>query len=56
MNEDSPEWRAEIDRRAAIYDGLERQGAWPGRMSLADYTGVAALTVLLFAAFWMWAA
>ncbi|MFZ1469273.1 MAG: hypothetical protein WAT09_09860 [Paracoccaceae bacterium] len=49
-------WQAEIDRRARIYDGIEAQGTWQGRMTTTDYLGLAVLVVGLVVGFWIWGA
>lgn len=52
MDELSEDWLAEIERRAAIYDRVGDSGE--GRMTGADYLGLAALTLVLVAGFWNW--
>jgi len=46
-------WLAEIERRAAVYDAQGDGGE--GRLSVADYLGMAALAVVLTVVFWSWA-
>lgn len=55
MHNENREWYAEIDRRAAVYDALERSGQWEGRLTTADCLAAVALAVLLTVGFWTWA-
>lgn len=54
MERSSSDWSAEIDRRAKVYE--EIGDAAGGRMTAADYLGVAALMLALVVGFWLWAA
>jgi hypothetical protein len=46
-------WLAEVERRAAVYDAQGDSGE--GRLTAADYLGMAALAVVLTLVFWSWA-
>lgn len=49
-------WQNELARRARIYEDIEAGGRFEGTMTVLDYAGMAALTVVLVAAFWIWGA
>jgi hypothetical protein len=49
-------WQNELARRARIYEDIEAGGRFEGTMTVLDYAGMAALTLVLVAAFWIWGA
>ncbi len=54
MTEMDKPWARELERRIEIYDQIEADDSWQGRMTAADYLAVLGLTVLLVAGFWVW--
>lgn len=54
MDTKTKAWADEIDRRAKIYEDIDKRDAWSGRMSAADFAGLLALSLLLVAGFWVW--
>ncbi len=54
MTENDKSWARELERRIKIYDEIEASGHWQGRLTAADYLGLAALTVVLVVGFWTW--
>lgn len=54
MTENDKRWARELERRIKIYDQIEAQDSWQGRLNAADYLGLLALTVVLVAGFWTW--
>lgn len=49
-------WQNELERRARIYEDIQAGGRFEGVMTSLDYVGMAALTVVLVFAFWIWGA
>lgn len=54
MKKSSADWRAEIDRRAEVYEAIGNEAE--GRLTAVDYLGIAALVLSLTVGFWMWVA
>ncbi|WP_417210194.1 hypothetical protein [Antarctobacter sp.] len=54
MERSSADWRAEIGRRAEVYEAIGDEAE--GRMTAVDYLGIAALVLSLTVGFWMWVA
>lgn len=54
MTENDKSWARELERRIKIYDEIEAQDSWQGRMTAAHYLGLLGLTALLVAGFWAW--
>lgn len=54
--ENDTAWQNELARRARIYEDIEAGGRFEGTMSALDYAAVAALTLVLVVAFWLWGA
>ena len=53
MTENDKPWARELERRIKIYDEIEAQDSWQGRMTAAHYLGLLGLTALLVAGFWI---
>lgn len=49
-------WQGELDRRARVYEDIEAGHRWEGTMTRIDYAAIAAFTVALVTAFWIWGA
>ncbi|WP_378940964.1 hypothetical protein [Mesorhizobium sp. ANAO-SY3R2] len=56
MSNQDIEWQLELDRRARVYEDIEAGQRWEGTLTGLDYAAVAALTVALVVAFWIWGA
>lgn len=54
MSEMDKAWAQELQRRIGVYDEIEANGAWSGRMTATDYLAILALAVGLVAGFWTW--
>lgn len=54
--ENDTAWQNELGRRARIYEDIEAGRRFEGTMTVIDYAGMAALTLVLVVAFWIWGA
>lgn len=54
MSETDELWAQELKRRIKIFDEIEANDSWQGRMTAADYLAMLGLTVLLVVGFWVW--
>ncbi|MCW0000279.1 hypothetical protein OE766_18755 [Pararhizobium sp. YC-54] len=56
MENSDIDWQNELERRARIYDDIAAGDRFEGAMTSLDYVAIAALTLVLVAAFWIWGA
>jgi len=54
MTEMDKDWAQELQRRITVYDECEARSHWPGKMTAADYVGLAVLTIVLVVGFTVW--
>jgi|JI10StandDraft_1071094.scaffolds.fasta_scaffold1294688_1 hypothetical protein len=54
MTEIDKAWAQELQRRITVYDECESRSHWPGKMTAADYAGLAVLTIVLVVGFSVW--
>lgn len=49
-------WHNELARRARIFEDIEAGHRFEGKMTVIDYSCMAALTLVLVVSFWVWGA
>ena len=54
MEDQDLAWRQELERRIRIYEQMEANGPWPGRLQAIDYLAMLGLSAALVIGFWSW--